>query len=532
MAVIQISRIQVRRGLQENIPQLASAELGWSIDERRLFIGNGTLSEGAPDIGNTEVLTEYTDLMAVIQSYYFKGTESGYVSDTSGNPLSPTYRSFQNKLDEGPISIRNFGATGDGVTDDTVAIVRALNQIYPVSQSTNVGVRRTLYFPAGTYLISSELAIPPYATLVGDGMGATIIKQTSASARSVLTFADSAGGISPNIGLLVGSTAPTKITLASMTLYNTTDNDVVYMDSLVTSDFSKVGIQGSQTSPTTVGTSKALVRMLSVDGPTAYINFDRCWMQGQTYGILVNGNISSVTASDNVFTLLYNGINLSGTSTVAPRGIRVTSSRFDSIANSAITTDTYSSITSAFNYYISVGNGLAVNPVAPVINYANPNNYSFGDTFDRTNAQAAVYLRIQTTGTFAANISSISAVGSLHSYPGATDIIASSATLANTSLLISSVASTNSIIDYNVTRGGNTKTGTMTLSVNNTALNQFDYEDSFTEYPAGTQFTYGINSPTGIDLTFVAYGNTIVLAANTSSTGGNVTFKYNVRRFL
>jgi len=60
MAVIQISKIQVRRGLQENLPQLASGELGWSIDERRLYIGNGTLSEGAPEIGVTEILTEFS----------------------------------------------------------------------------------------------------------------------------------------------------------------------------------------------------------------------------------------------------------------------------------------------------------------------------------------------------------------------------------------------------------------------------------------------------------------------------------------
>jgi len=44
------------------VPQLAGAELGWAIDERRLFIGNGTLQEGAPVIGNTEVLTEYSDV--------------------------------------------------------------------------------------------------------------------------------------------------------------------------------------------------------------------------------------------------------------------------------------------------------------------------------------------------------------------------------------------------------------------------------------------------------------------------------------
>lgn len=63
MAVIQISKIQVRRGLQENLPQLASGEMGWSIDERRLFIGNGTLVEGAPEVGVTEILTEYSNVI-------------------------------------------------------------------------------------------------------------------------------------------------------------------------------------------------------------------------------------------------------------------------------------------------------------------------------------------------------------------------------------------------------------------------------------------------------------------------------------
>ena len=66
MAVIQISKIQVRRGLQENLPQLGSGEMGWSIDERRLFIGNGTLSEGSPEIGNTEILTIYSPIGAAL----------------------------------------------------------------------------------------------------------------------------------------------------------------------------------------------------------------------------------------------------------------------------------------------------------------------------------------------------------------------------------------------------------------------------------------------------------------------------------
>ena len=64
MAIVQISRITQRKGLAVDLPQpLAGAELGWATDERKLYIGNGTLADGAPVIGNTEVLTEFSDVL-------------------------------------------------------------------------------------------------------------------------------------------------------------------------------------------------------------------------------------------------------------------------------------------------------------------------------------------------------------------------------------------------------------------------------------------------------------------------------------
>ena len=66
MAVIQISKIQVRRGLQENLPALDGGELGWSVDQRRLWIGNGNTSEGAPVAGQTEILTVYSPIGAAL----------------------------------------------------------------------------------------------------------------------------------------------------------------------------------------------------------------------------------------------------------------------------------------------------------------------------------------------------------------------------------------------------------------------------------------------------------------------------------
>jgi acetylglutamate synthase len=61
MAVLEVAKIQVRSGLQENLPALDTGEFGWCVDTQRLFIGKGTLAEGAPQTGVTEILTEYSD---------------------------------------------------------------------------------------------------------------------------------------------------------------------------------------------------------------------------------------------------------------------------------------------------------------------------------------------------------------------------------------------------------------------------------------------------------------------------------------
>ena len=61
MAILQISRIQVRRGRKQSgtgLPQLASGEIGWAIDSQELYIGNGSVAEGSPSVGNTRILTE------------------------------------------------------------------------------------------------------------------------------------------------------------------------------------------------------------------------------------------------------------------------------------------------------------------------------------------------------------------------------------------------------------------------------------------------------------------------------------------
>ena len=52
-----------------------------------------------------------------------------------------------------PANVKDFGATGDGTTDDTAAIQAAITYIYSFANAGGTGRPPALYFPTGTYLI-------------------------------------------------------------------------------------------------------------------------------------------------------------------------------------------------------------------------------------------------------------------------------------------------------------------------------------------------------------------------------------------
>ena len=84
-------------------------------------------------------------------------------------PTGAVNRPINQKLAE-LVSVKDFGALGDGITDDVTAIQNAI-----ASLATTGG---EVYFPSGTYLMSSSLTPISNVSLKGAGIDATIIKNT------------------------------------------------------------------------------------------------------------------------------------------------------------------------------------------------------------------------------------------------------------------------------------------------------------------------------------------------------------------
>lgn len=71
------------------------------------------------------------------------------------------------------VSVKDFGATGDGSTNDTAAIQAAIDAV-----STNGGA---VFFPPGNYAVASSLTLKSYVRLVGTGRASRLLWTGGAS---------------------------------------------------------------------------------------------------------------------------------------------------------------------------------------------------------------------------------------------------------------------------------------------------------------------------------------------------------------
>ena len=377
MAVVQISRIQIRRGQKnrgEGVPQLASGELAWAIDTQELFIGNGSLVEGAPAVGNTKILTAEDDIFTLANTYTYK-KEYPYIT-TGESPSSPVSRTLQDRLDDF-VSIRSFGATGDPNQDATPILQKAIDQLFvnPATKGQEQS-RVILYIDPGVYTINNTLYIPPFASIVGAGPERTVIISTAnytmltvneESLPEAPAFEDSE---SPSAATTYGN-QPRNILLKGLTLKNT--NGIgLYLASCRNSIFEDLDFVGAWTfgssippidtvnNPTDVG---ILVKSLSRSVRSHNNLFTRCKLLNWAYGIVGINDVNNNLIESCNFNTLGQGINLgsqwqndSNGEQEIPSNNKVINSSFISVHSEAIKIVKGSFNISQNNFFKEVGN--------------------------------------------------------------------------------------------------------------------------------------------------------------------------------
>ena len=406
MAVIQISRIQLRRGqtAEQGMPQLASGEMGWSIDEQRLFIGNGSVAEGAPAVGNTEVLTEARlfDLLSTSKftatNYTYAG--HGLTATITGvlGPNFPVVRTLQEKLDDS-VTAFDFGAADS--TDSTAQLQQAIDELYLRSFDKDLPKSRVpLRIPAGVYYTSSPIYVPSYATIVGDGIDKTIIRSINPGNTTIFaTIADDSTSEDRVVGGDIASPKqPKQVKISGMTLEHTgtistmESTPFVYLDYAERTVLSEVRFKGNYTQGNTVTNQNSAIEIAN---NSSELVVENCQFENLSYPIVSDWDVDNIAIKGNTFRNLFKGITFAENLTTAtghlygPSKVSIQNNLFEHIERQAIWVGENArynnQINSENNHFVDVGNNNNgdADPATSIIKFGSHGNSSTNDNFER-----------------------------------------------------------------------------------------------------------------------------------------------------
>jgi len=402
MAVIEISKIQVRRGeeLQTGIPRLDPGEFAWAQDTEHLYIGK-RIVEGANSDENTRILTEadINDFLTLALSTATGGVykyRNGEVHITS----LPT--TVADKLDT-LVSITDYGVTPssdpiDIYTELNAAVDNIFNNSFPDD------ARRTLLIPAGVYYVSDTVVLPPNTSLRGEGPGLTTLVLSN-SINPLFKTEDSAGNLFEDPSFMSsGAFGPQNIQISNLTLAHkkelTNNQPLLSLDNVDTAVLSNVEFTSTGTSTVRNYGLGLEIRGTRISGveQAKNISLHNCEFSAMNLGMSSTGTVINVTVNNSIFRDLNQGINLS-TGTVSaepPKSFVISNSRFEKISREAIFVGTATSATNHIshqNMFRHVGNGLSVggpndddtptSQTSPVVAYYSQGNRSHNDNFNR-----------------------------------------------------------------------------------------------------------------------------------------------------
>lgn len=406
MAVIQISKIQQRRGqtAQTNFPQLSSGEFGWSIDQQQLFIGNGSVAEGAPAIGNTEIITERN-----ISNFFLLANNYTYGTSLSAPVPNVETRSIQAKLDDS-VNLNDFIRVDENnttdITDFTTVIQSAINYA--------AELKKPLIIPEREYVVSDTIYIPSYTEIRGAGVGKTVIRNQSTTSTfqtidsNELLFEDMSGD----------STSPRNVRINGVSFISTLTNaePIMRLDCLRDSVIEHCEFNGNIAVSTATNTLATAVNFRSTGvypaNLTNNVTIKNCNFYKVSAAVVSDYDIANIEITENAFKNLNEGIVLGKTVVpgvaVGPRHVRITNNSFSHINRQAVYAGSTSTlvttdINSVNNFYYDVGNNnqgdSATTSTTEVILFGSFGNYSEGDTFERLERLNGVTTRNSYIGT-------------------------------------------------------------------------------------------------------------------------------------
>lgn len=418
MAVVQISRIQIRRGKSlsgTGLPQLASGELAWSLDTQELYIGNGSVAEGAPAVGNTKILTERDltaqgNLLNLIQ-YIYKVNDPAI--QTGPNSNDPVSRQVQDRLDE-RVTTADFGTLANSTTDDTEALQRAIDQLFlnpttkaSVDDADGARARVILELPPGIYRTTGTLYIPSYASLVGAGPNSTIISYTG-NGPAIRFINDSSTIDNPSsLGNTTYNTQPRNIILKGMTIRtNTDDQTCLQLDAVRESVFEDINVEGNWLGIFDVD-SKGIVMNAVSSLVTCQDNvFNRINVRGFSYAVYAKQDILNNQFTECVIRDCRQGIVLGedadGTTVgqqFGPRQTQITGCKFEDIMRHAVFIDRGYGNTTRDCKLTNVGNNGAgvFFPDYPQMWFGSIGNTSQNDQSDREESLSVLSFTVDLT---------------------------------------------------------------------------------------------------------------------------------------
>ena len=310
----------VQIGTWDNIPTNAPPPL--LNDASSIAYEQGyTVTAGSFVVGKTYLITSVgtTNFVAIGAANNTVGTYFVATGVGSGTGTAELSRTVQNKLQE-IFSVKDFGAVGDGSTDDTAAIQAAIVAANTFQQSGNsgiygpggfyVGTEPTVYFPHGVYKVSSALTpdtvqFTNYIRFIGEN--SIIVPSANTTASTTASFSSGAtsitvtsatniavGSVISGTGIPLGTTVLSVVgTTLNISLATTTSSSGTYVFTGFTI-FGGIGYKVTFKSLTFRGGNVA-ISIKTSNADADYITIEDCEFHCQQFASIQTDNNSLST---------------------------------------------------------------------------------------------------------------------------------------------------------------------------------------------------------------------------------------------